>query len=48
VECSPCFLRECPIDFRCMEEISMEKVIAAVLENFRPGGEAAYRIGDRK
>jgi lipopolysaccharide heptosyltransferase II len=32
VECSPCFLRECPIDFRCMEEIPMEQVLAAVLE----------------
>jgi lipopolysaccharide heptosyltransferase II len=31
VECSPCFLRECPIDFRCMQEIPMEKVVAAVL-----------------
>ena len=30
VECSPCFLRECPIDFRCMEEIPMEKVIQAI------------------
>lgn len=30
-ECSPCFLRECPIDFRCMEDIPMEKVVAAVL-----------------
>jgi heptosyltransferase-2 len=34
VECSPCFLRECPIDFRCMEEIPMEKVVSAVL-NFK-------------
>ncbi|MFM8765106.1 MAG: lipopolysaccharide heptosyltransferase II [Spartobacteria bacterium] len=32
VECSPCFLRECPIDFRCMEEISMDQVVAAVIE----------------
>jgi lipopolysaccharide heptosyltransferase II len=48
VECSPCFLRECPIDFRCMEEIPMEKVIAAVLGFFRPGGEEACRIGGRK
>jgi len=29
-ECSPCFLRECPIDFRCMKEIDTEKVIGAV------------------
>lgn len=30
VECSPCFLRECPIDFRCMNAISVEEVVAAV------------------
>ena len=30
-ECSPCFLRECPIDFRCMQDIPMEKVVEAVL-----------------
>jgi lipopolysaccharide heptosyltransferase II len=30
VECSPCFLRECPIDFRCMKAISVEEVAAAV------------------
>lgn len=28
--CSPCFLRECPIDFRCMHDISVEHVVAAV------------------
>lgn len=28
--CSPCFLRECPIDFRCMTGISVEKVVAAM------------------
>ena len=31
VPCSPCFLRECPIDFRCMNGISVERVVAAVL-----------------
>ncbi len=29
VECSPCFLRECPTDFRCMLTISVEEVAAA-------------------
>ncbi len=31
VECSPCFLRECPIDFRCMKAVSAEEVANAVL-----------------
>jgi heptosyltransferase-2 len=31
--CSPCFLRECPIDFRCMNGISVERVVEAVLES---------------
>ena len=30
VECSPCFLRECPIDFRCMKAVSAEEVVDAV------------------
>ena len=32
VECSPCYLRECPIDFRCMTRISVAQVTAAVLQ----------------
>ena len=31
VECSPCFLRKCPIDFRCMTQITVAEVTAAVL-----------------
>lgn len=28
--CAPCFLRECPIDHRCMTAVSVEEVLAAV------------------
>jgi lipopolysaccharide heptosyltransferase II len=30
--CSPCFRRTCPIDFRCMTGITVEQVVAAVLQ----------------
>nr|MBA3831240.1 lipopolysaccharide heptosyltransferase II [Chthoniobacterales bacterium] len=29
VECSPCFLRECPLDFRCMKAVSVGEVVNA-------------------
>jgi heptosyltransferase-2 len=29
VDCSPCFLRKCPIDHRCMTRISVERVFEA-------------------
>ncbi len=33
VECSPCGLRQCPIDFRCMTRISVDEVYTAALES---------------
>ena len=33
--CSPCFRRECPIDFRCMTGINVENVVAAIIEATR-------------
>ena len=30
--CSPCFLRQCPIDFRCMNGISEQRVVEAVMK----------------
>jgi heptosyltransferase-2 len=32
VRCSPCYKRACPIDFRCMKEISVDEVTARVEE----------------
>ena len=32
VSCSPCFLRRCPVDHRCMTRISVDSVFAAALQ----------------
>ncbi len=32
VECSPCMLRECPIDHRCMTRVDTGRVVATALE----------------
>jgi lipopolysaccharide heptosyltransferase II len=30
VECSPCFLRHCPLDFRCMKAVTAEEVVEEI------------------
>jgi lipopolysaccharide heptosyltransferase II len=36
VECSPCFLRECPIDFRCMKAVGVREVCDAIMSILEP------------
>ena len=38
--CSPCFLPECPIDFRCMTRITVDAVVQAILEMIERGAGA--------
>ena len=35
VDCSPCGLRQCPIDFRCMTGVSVDDVYKAALESVK-------------
>ncbi|MCH9633625.1 MAG: ADP-heptose--LPS heptosyltransferase 2 [Chlamydiae bacterium] len=35
VNCSPCFKRECPIDFRCMKSITVEEVYQTILDELK-------------
>jgi len=37
VECSPCLLRECPIDHRCMTRVSVSRVARTALEVMHGG-----------
>jgi len=36
VECSPCYKRVCPIDFRCMKRIEVDEVYEAIKRNVKP------------
>ena len=36
VDCSPCLLRECPIDHRCMTRVSAERVVKEALSLLQP------------
>jgi heptosyltransferase-2 len=35
VPCRPCFRRRCPIDLRCMNAVTVDRVVAATLERLR-------------
>ncbi len=37
VDCSPCLLRECPIDHRCMKGVTVEQVVQAAQQAERDG-----------
>lgn len=39
VDCSPCMLRECPIDHRCMDAVRVDEVVEAALELTTNGGD---------
>ncbi len=42
VPCAPCFLRRCPIDFRCLARLEVAEVVSAVLTSWR-GSETGHR-----
>ncbi len=41
VDCRPCYLRECPIDHRCMTRLAPERVAREVLEALGTAGVGA-------
>jgi len=46
VPCSPCGLRECPIDFRCMAGLTVEEVFRTCLELVKETGVSHERAAD--
>jgi len=46
VSCSPCFLRTCPVDHRCMERIAVESVFVAA-QKFRQSPKDLFVRGSR-
>jgi heptosyltransferase II len=44
VECSPCFLRKCPIDFRCMKAVAVDEVVAAVMSILQTGATKTTKV----
>ena len=43
VECSPCLLRECPIDHRCMTRISVDEVYAQAVQMLNTASGTIFR-----
>lgn len=44
VACAPCFLRECPIDFRCMKEIGVDRVVERIRIALRTGAGGTHPV----
>jgi ADP-heptose:LPS heptosyltransferase len=43
VDCRPCYLRECPIDHRCMARVSAERVAREALPALSPDAGESWR-----